>query len=59
MEVNFSMEGTGACPMCKKWRLCRIHNYLTTTINDVVEKKYDHVMEIVIYRCPEFEENQQ
>lgn len=60
MEVNFSKQGTGACPLCKHFLYgrCHILSGLSRAANEQVQRKYDYVMEIVIYRCPEFEEKQ-
>lgn len=56
INVVFSSQNTGACPMCKNKSDCRILESLKKTSYEVVKEKYDDQMEVVIYRCPEFRE---
>lgn len=56
MEVRFSPKGTGACPHCVNKSKCKILSEATKGLADGVEARNDDVMEIVIYRCPEFED---
>lgn len=54
MEVNFNKLDRGACPSCRKRIPCTIQSALSTAANKIVEKNHSCVMEIVIYKCPEF-----
>jgi hypothetical protein len=56
MDVNFNTQGTGACPLCRNYESCGILKEAEKVFLNTVEEKYDDVMEVVIYRCPEFEE---
>jgi hypothetical protein len=56
MEVNFSKQGTGKCPECKKFKTCFILSKLRAAANQAVPRKYDYLMELVVYKCPEFED---
>lgn len=54
-EINFSLQDTGTCPYCKYHTNCIIQDSMTETIGDLVCNNYDDEMEIVIYKCPNFE----
>lgn len=56
MEIKFSSQETGACPLCEKYDNCRILKRMRQVFLDEVTEKYDNQMEVVIYRCPEFKE---
>ncbi|MDC7227706.1 MAG: hypothetical protein PQJ61_13160 [Spirochaetales bacterium] len=56
MDVKFSVQGTGACPLCLHRSDCRIIRKTARQLSRNVKEKHDEVMELVIYRCPEFEE---
>lgn len=54
-EINFSTQDTGACPYCRRHNHCHIQDSLVELLIDEVHDSYDDEMEIVIYRCPEFQ----
>ncbi len=56
MVIKFSSQGTGACPLCSNFEDCKILAKTEKTLQKVVDDKNDDVMEVVIYRCPEFTE---
>lgn len=56
IDVKFSHFNNGACPMCKHNTNCNILKSMNHSVNLVASAKFDKVMEIVVYRCPEFEE---
>jgi len=55
-KIYFSKRNNGACPLCRKYDQCHILFKLRETINLETKEKYDDEMELVIYRCPEFEQ---
>lgn len=55
IDVVFSTLNNGACPLCKRREDCHILQSIEKILCNDVKPKYDHLMEIVIYRCPEFE----
>ena len=57
MDIKFSAQGTGACAICTKKNKCRILMKTEELLSKKVTAKNDDVMEIVIYRCPEFVES--
>lgn len=56
MEIRFSAQGNGACPLCTKYGKCEILNKMTEVFKKEVKEYSDTMLEAVIYRCPEFEE---
>ena len=56
MEIKFSVQGTGACPICIYKSNCRIRRNAGAFLEKEVKEEHDEVMELVIYRCPEFVE---
>ena len=56
MEIKFSSQGTGACPLCRNFKNCKILAKTGASLKKTVKEKHDEVMEVVIYRCPEFTE---
>jgi radical SAM superfamily enzyme with C-terminal helix-hairpin-helix motif len=54
-EVNFSTQDTGACSFCRHHQECHIQDSIEELLIDEVKDVYDDEVEIVIYRCPEFE----
>ena len=56
MKIDISPIDTGACPICKKRKRCKILHKLSTSMEEL-EKDSEMVMEIVIYLCPQFEED--
>ena len=56
IDIRFSALDTGACPFCVKCDKCCVINSLKESIKKSISPRFDDVMEIVIYRCPEFEE---
>jgi hypothetical protein len=55
IEIKINSRGTGACPQCR-YSYCHIATAIRRALEDEVEAKHDNEIEIVIYRCPEFEE---
>ena len=55
MNIEFSPQGTGACPLCKKHHSCTIQNSIMRKFEDIQEEKEDP-FELVIYACPYFAE---
>ena len=58
MEIRFSVQGTGACHICARKHRCEILKETEKVLSEKVKAINDDIMEIVIYRCPEFEESQ-
>ena len=56
MKIKFSDQGTGACPLCSKYERCEILKNAEISFLRNVKEENDEVMEVVIYRCPEFVE---
>jgi hypothetical protein len=56
MNVLFSGQNTGACPLCKKWKECNILKMINGSVKNLGSTEKDDVLEVVIYRCPYFEE---
>jgi hypothetical protein len=57
IDVRFSIQKTGACFLCKNFVGCGILKTIEKTIKDMnISSNNDNKMDIVIYRCPEFEE---
>ncbi len=57
INVQISSHNNGACPLCKSYKDCHILKKLRATLKETCNEKYDDTIEIVIYRCPEFEES--
>ena len=57
-DISFSTQDTGACPYCSHLNNCHILENLVELLEVEVDDRYDDEMEIVIYRCPEFEAGQ-
>jgi hypothetical protein len=56
MNIYINHRGNGTCPNCRYRDDCSIH----TTLTDTLGKKGKHKqteMEIVIYSCPYYTEN--
>lgn len=53
MEIEINHRGNGACPLCIKNGKCRIVKALAEATKTI---KQSDRLEIVIYRCPDFEE---
>jgi len=56
IKIKFSLHSNGACPLCVHYKKCHILEKLEETLKKNCSPVYDDTMEIVIYRCPEFEE---
>ncbi len=56
IEVQISSHNNGACPICKNYRDCHILKRLEDVLKEECNQIYDDAVELVIYRCPEFEE---
>ena len=54
-EVYFSSQDTGACSYCRHHEKCHIQDTIEELLIDEVRDDNDDEMELVIYRCPEFE----
>lgn len=54
-EISFSTQDTGACPYCLYNERCHIQDGMIEFLEEEVDDTRDDEMEIVIYRCPEFE----
>jgi len=57
MEIRFSAQGNGACPLCIHYKNCKILKKMTALLLEEVKEKSDNRFEAVIYRCPEFIEH--
>lgn len=57
MEIRFSAQGNGACPLCISYKNCKILEKMTALLLEEVKEKSDSRFEAVIYRCPEFVEH--
>lgn len=57
MKIYFSDLETGICPSCKKIKDCHIHKNMINSILNDINTENGKIMEIVIYVCPEFKEN--
>ncbi|RKX94921.1 MAG: hypothetical protein DRP84_05760 [Spirochaetes bacterium] len=57
IKVEISSHENGACPICKNYNNCHILQKLDETLKEVCNPIYDDTVELVIYRCPEFEES--
>jgi hypothetical protein len=59
MKVVLNTKGNGSCPLCKHEHLCYIRTSIQNAVR-TVDKPHDtkspEALEIVIYRCPRFEE---
>lgn len=56
VNINFSLQGNGACPFCSNFNNCHIIENMKKFLSDEVTPLHDDEMEVVIYSCPEFEE---
>ena len=56
IKVDISSHNNGACPICKNYDNCHILRRLEEVLKSECTKIFDDTIEIVIYRCPEFEE---
>ncbi len=56
IDVNFSVQSTGACPMCRRLKNCDILKEIDNVVQETCAPVSDSTMEIVVYRCPEFKE---
>lgn len=56
VDIRFSALDTGACPFCVRYNQCHVIDSFKESIEKTISPKFDNVMEVVIYRCPEFEE---
>jgi hypothetical protein len=56
IDVNFSIQSTGACPMCRRFQTCDILKEFEIVVQKTCAPVADSTMEIVVYRCPEFKE---
>jgi hypothetical protein len=54
--IKISPQETGACPQCRNREFCLIIKTLDQELSRTVRKVNDDALELVIYRCPEFEE---
>ena len=54
-DINISSQDTGSCPYCRYEGECHIIDTLIEILEREVSDNYDDQMELVIYRCPEFE----
>jgi len=55
MKTFFNFIGNGACPMCKKDRECIIKKLIGETLKEMKDPE-NHGLEMVVYRCPHFQE---
>ena len=58
IQVKFSPQSTGACPICARYRRCDIIDDIRESTQKNCAAVADDTMEIVIYRCPEFKEQE-
>jgi hypothetical protein len=56
MKIDFNVRGNGACPLCKKQQKCQLMKKVNTALEKLEVDNRDS-LELVIYRCPLFEEN--
>ena len=56
MEIKFSAQSTGACPLCRRFETCHILSEMRKTLSECCSPVSDDTMELVVYRCPEFKE---
>ena len=54
IKIKFNSQDNGACPHCKKIYNCTILANMRKLLYDSVNPYSDDIMELVIYRCPEF-----
>jgi len=54
-DINISSQDTGSCPYCRHENECHIIDTMIEILEREVQDRYDDQMELVIYRCPEFE----
>ena len=57
VNVFISAKETGACPFCMKYKKCGIVDRIKKVAESTTRPIHGNNMEIVIYACPEFEEN--
>jgi hypothetical protein len=57
IDIKFSTQSNGACPMCRRFGNCDILKEIDNVIQELCAPVSDNTMEIVIYRCPEFKES--
>ncbi|HNR89987.1 MAG TPA: hypothetical protein PKM65_16745 [Spirochaetota bacterium] len=55
MNAIFNYTGNGACPLCRRQSECDIHRRILAAI-EKFEDPSGHGMEMVVYRCPHFED---
>jgi len=58
VDIKFSRLATGACPTCKCVFGCHILDFIEEELQKVVSSVKDKSMEMVIYKCPEFEQEE-
>jgi hypothetical protein len=56
IKVTFNAFRNGACPLCKKNENCPLIKAMEIALSVTIEKNREMPMEIVVYRCPEFQE---
>ena len=58
IEVKFNAFQNGACPLCKKHKDCYLLKAMSigASVSTKKKKEEDADMEIVVYRCTEFED---
>jgi len=56
MQVELNPRGNGACPFCTIAGACPVQKTLREAMNEFSSDD-DNSMELVIYSCPFFDEN--
>jgi hypothetical protein len=56
MSIEINARGNGACPICKFTDNCNIQETFKKTLEEYSSE--DNPMELVIYSCPKFREEQ-
>jgi hypothetical protein len=56
MNIHINHRGNGTCPTCTYWNDCSLHKTVTDTLGTKGNRKQME-MEIVIYSCPYYKEN--
>lgn len=57
IQVRFSAQETGACPLCKSFEYCPLLAQIRQAVESGPSGGPDEVLEVVIYRCPRFKES--
>jgi hypothetical protein len=58
MKLEINPRGNGACPLCVRTKECKIKAVLLETVGNIKGPASGSELEIVVYTCPLFKENQ-